>query len=273
MSAENTLPLLVEPEQLQQQMESENLLIVDLSKADIHAQLHIPGAVHLDYGQIVAAKPPVGGLLPDDAHLSRVLSAIGLTPEKHVIAYDDEGGGKACRLLWTLDCLGHKHYSLLNGGLHAWANEGFPHTPTGTQAKPSHYKAAIQADAPARADTTYILEHLNDPRVSLLDARSMAEFTGAQKFAARAGHIPGAANIEWTAFMDTSRNLRLRSDAQLRRLLEEAEITPTNTVVAYCQTHHRSAHTWFVLKYLGIDAKGYEGSWSAWGNRMDTPIA
>jgi thiosulfate/3-mercaptopyruvate sulfurtransferase len=43
-------------------------------------------------------------------------------------------------------------------------------------------------------------------------------------------------------------------------------------VVAYCQTHHRSAHTWFMLKWLGYAARGYEGSWSDWGNREDTPV-
>jgi thiosulfate/3-mercaptopyruvate sulfurtransferase len=79
-------------------------------------------------------------------------------------------------------------------------------------------------------------------------------------------------NIEWTAFMDQGRNLRLKPEAELRRMLEDKGFTTDKTVVAYCQTHHRSAHTWFVLNYMGYRARGYEGSWSDWGNREDTPI-
>jgi thiosulfate/3-mercaptopyruvate sulfurtransferase len=43
-------------------------------------------------------------------------------------------------------------------------------------------------------------------------------------------------------------------------------------VITYCQTHHRSSLTWFVLHLLGYErCKGYPGSWSDWGNRHDTP--
>ena len=108
--------------------------------------------------------------------------------------------------------------------------------------------------------------------IRITDARSPAEYNGEKLYAARGGHIPGAVNIEWTDFMDPGHNLRLRTIAELRSLLEEKGFGTDKTVVAYCHTHHRSAHTWFVLKYLGYHARGYEGSWSDWGNREDTPI-
>ena len=119
-------PLLIEPETLEKSLGSDNLLIVDLSKADTYRKLHVPGAVHLEYPQIIAARKPVMGLVPDDASLAAVFSAIGIGDETHVVAYDDEGGGRAARLLWTLEVAGHTRFSLLNGGLHAWANEGHP---------------------------------------------------------------------------------------------------------------------------------------------------
>ena len=55
----NTLPLLIEPEALEESLGSDNLLVVDLSKADTYRQLHVPGAVFLDYGRIVAMNRPV----------------------------------------------------------------------------------------------------------------------------------------------------------------------------------------------------------------------
>jgi thiosulfate/3-mercaptopyruvate sulfurtransferase len=269
---ESLMPLLVEADVLQEHLDTPKLLVVDLTTSETYAKGHIPGAVFLDYPRIVRMVKPVGGLLPDEEQLSFVLADIGLTPDTHVVTYDDEGGGKAARLLWTLEATGHKHYSLLNGGLHAWANEGHPLTQEAVPPEPSDYRAELQPHCKAVVGRQFITEHLNDEKVALLDVRSPAEYSGEKCFAARGGHIPGAVNIEWTDFMDQSHNLRLKSIATLRNMLEEKGFTPDKTVIAYCHTHHRSAHTWLVLKYLGYQVRGYEGSWSDWGNQPDTPI-
>ncbi|HKJ77341.1 MAG TPA: sulfurtransferase [Gammaproteobacteria bacterium] len=271
--ADVDLPLIVEPEQLQPLLGTEGLLVVDLCKASVYEQIHIPGAVFLEYTQILAMKRPVGGLLPDDEQLSRVLSGIGLTPETHVVAYDDEGGGKAARLLWTLDMLGHARYSLLNGGLHAWYKEGFPTTAEPTEARPSDYRAEIQPESPACADREFIESRLGEPNFALLDARTPEEYSGEKRFSQRGGHIPGAANLDWMQAMDQGRNLRLKPTDELMAMLEERGITPDKTVVTYCQTHHRSAHSYIMLKALGFpEVRGYPGSWSEWGNLPDTPV-
>lgn len=265
------LPLLIEAEQLQPYLESDGVLIVDLCKHDVYATAHIPGAVHLEYAQIVVAKPPVMGLLPDAETLSRLFSNIGLTPEKHVVAYDDEGGGRAARFIWTLDAVGHTHASLLNGGLHAWLKEDHPTVSTETRHPSSEYPVTF--DNTPLADRNYILTQLEQDNVVLLDSRSAEEYRGEKKFAARAGHIPGAVNMDWFLVMDKDRNMRLKPEAALRELLTERGISEDKTVITYCQTHHRSALTYFVLKLLGYkQIKGYPGSWSDWGNVEDTPI-
>jgi thiosulfate/3-mercaptopyruvate sulfurtransferase len=266
------LPLLLEADVLQAHLGEKALLIVDLCKSELYVKGHIPGAVSLDYNRIVHSEKPLGGLLPDEAQLSEVFTALGLGPHTHVVAYDDEGGGKAARLLWTLEALGHVHYSLLNGGLHAWANEGHPMSQEPANPTPRHYQAKLRNECEAVTDRQFILSHLQDSNVALLDVRSPAEYTGEKRYAARGGHIPGAVNIDWTEMMEQSHNLRLKAIPELRNMLEGQGITPDKTVVVYCQTHHRSAHTWFVLKYLGYRVRGYEGSWSDWGNQADTPV-
>ena len=269
---DSRLPRLLKPEALEKQFNSEGLVIIDLSRDKTHAQGHIAGARHLDYGKIVRAEKPVMGLLPTAEQFSEALSSVGVTADDHIVAYDDEGGGKAARLLWTLECFGHTRYALLNGGLHAWANEGHALTTEASSFAPSDYQLPPVAGCEATVRGDFILEHLNDENVALLDARSPQEFTGEKRYAERGGRIPGAVNIEWTTLMDQGRNLRLKPEDELRALLGEKGFTSDKTIIVYCQTHHRSAHTWFVLNYLGYTARGYEGSWSDWGNQADTPI-
>jgi len=92
-------PLLLEPEQLEKHLDDAGLLIVDVRNGDSYARGHIRGAINLAYADLIRATPPAMGLLPDIAQLSKVMAAIGLTPDRHVVAYDDEGNGRASRLL------------------------------------------------------------------------------------------------------------------------------------------------------------------------------
>lgn len=265
------LPLLVEPDELEHQLGLESMLLVDLCKPETYTQSHIPGAVHLDYAQIVAMNKPAMGLLPSESQLNEVFSSIGLTPEHHVVAYDDEGGGRAARLLWTLEAMGHTRYSLLNGGLHAWSLEQRP-LKSGTETR-AHSHSRGQRNEATIADKAYILKHLGDTAVVLLDARSVDEYRGGKRFAERGGHIPGAVNLDWMQTMDRNRGLRFKPAEELRTMLTSLGVTPDKEVVCYCQSHHRSAHSCMMLKNLGYPrVRGYPGSWSEWGNSPDTPI-
>lgn len=265
------LPLILAPDALAARLDDEGIVVVDLSKAEHHAQGHIPGAVHLDYARLNTDSPPVGGLLPDDATLSDVLSELGVSNDRHVIAYDDTGGGQAARLLWTLDVLGHPGFSYLDGGREAWIASGLP-TETGpVSPTPSAYRA--RAGEAGRANQSYILSRLGAPDFALVDCRSPAEFSGDDRRAERGGHIPGAVNFNWTNAVDDEHQNRLRPAKVLLEEFESLGVTPDKEVVVYCQTHRRSSHTYVVLKSLGFErVRGYPGSWSEWGNDPDAPI-
>ncbi len=267
------LPLVVEPAALEAVLGTDGLLVVDVNDPQRYAQGHVPGAVNFTYAALIGAQPPVMGLIAPEEQLGAALSAIGLTPDLHVAAYDGEGNGRASRLLWTLDALGHTRLSLLDGGSGAWTEEGHPvETDPPPPPTPSKYRAHLSNPA-VIASKGYILEHLDDPDVIVLDVRSAAEYAGEDVRAARGGHIPGAVNMDWTLAMDRGRNLRFLPPAELAALLAERGVTRDKEVIAHCQTHHRSAHTCWVLKSLGFPrVRGYDGSWSDWGNDPDTPI-
>ncbi len=268
---QRTVPLIIEPEALEKRLGEKNLLVVDMSSKANYLQHHIPGAVWLECSSILAHRRPVMGLLPSNLQLGEVLSDIGMTEESWVVACDDEGGGKASRLLWTLDVLGHERFSLLDGGMRAWLAEGRPVSDERVTPVPGDYTAR-RREGPI-IDKAALLDSLGDPDVVLVDARSPAEFRGDDVRAARGGHIPGAVNLEWTRLMDPERNMRLKPEPELRAMFESLGVTPDKKVIVYCQTHHRSSLTYLVLKALGYSSvKGYAGAWSEWGNDPDTPV-
>lgn len=270
---DDALPLVIQPIDLMDAMEErDDLLIVDLSSPDLYADGHLPGAVHLEYGHLIRQAPPAMGLLADTEKLSAALSAIGLSDDKHVVAYDAEGNGRASRLIWTLDVLGHDRKSLLNGGLAAWVAEDGDISREPATAPSSQYTAEIRRPE-ALADKDYILANLDNPKLRVLDARTVGEFHGTDLRAARGGHIPGAKNLDWKQTMDPDHEYRFKPASALKAMLAERDIAPEHEVIVHCQTHHRSAHTYVMLKQLGYEnVRGYDGSWSEWGNLADTPV-
>lgn len=262
------LPILLEPEDLPEQLDSDDFRLVDLSKSEQYMAGHIPGAVHLPPGSIVAPAP-TPGFMPEQESLRELFGSLGHHPALHYIVYDDEGGGWAGRFIWILDSIGHKHYSYLNGGLKAWNAAGLPVEQEPSTAEPTQPSLTINDDFTITREA--LQEDLGNPERIIWDARSPEEHRGEKVLAAKGGHIPGAVNFEWTAGMDKERGLRIRADMVER--LQQLGITPEKEVVTHCQTHHRSGFTYLVARVLGYpNVKAYAGSWSEWGNHPDTPV-
>ena len=248
------------------------LLIVDLTTPHIYAQGHISGAVFLDYHrQLEVTHPPLSGRFPSVNGFSRLLSELGVTSETHIVAYDEEGGDKAGRLCWALDSMGHHRWSLLDGGRIAWLKELYPLDHVPVKRIPSNYWASFQPQFMVTQE--YILSRLGADDMVLLDARTPGEFSGEDFITVKAGHIPGAVNLDWMLTLDTARGWRIRSRNYLKKLFENAGVTPTKEIITYCHGHQRAAHTYVVLKLLGYpNIKGYVGAWNEWGNLADTPV-
>lgn len=269
----NGFSLLVNAEQLAAQLpHGHKLRVVDITKPGIYAQVHVPGAVHLDYRRLQSGDVTRPGLLPDALALQALFEALGIAPDTHVVAYDDEGGTRAARLLWLLYMAGHTQLSLLNGGIHAWLAAELPVETEPVTVAPASYPLAA-ASLRAAIDITQLLARPQNPEWQIWDARSPEEYRGERVSAKHAGHIPGAINYEWRRALQGDDNYCLRPLEDIRRELAELGISGNKPIITHCQTHHRSSFTWLLGQLLGFDIQGYPGSWSEWGNRDDTPIA
>jgi len=269
MSAFSTLPLVIEPADLASRLSAPELILVDLTSAARYAEGHIPGARFVDPKRTQLGQPPIPGLLPAQAQLEALFGELGHRPEATYVVYDDEGGGWAGRFIWLLDVLGHGRYHYLNGGLHAWLAESRELS----RAVPGPVGGPLPLTLHGEPSATreYLQSRLGAADLAVWDARSPAEYRGERVLAAKAGHVPGAINFEWTAGMDPARALRIRED--LPQLLASLGITPDKEVITHCQTHHRSGFTYLAAKALGYPrVKGYAGSWAEWGNHPDTPV-
>lgn len=269
------IPLIADPQLIAELIKNpleQNIAIIDVGKEGIYTQAHLPNAVHINYLRLQQGTLPAPGLPPSDEQLEQLFSELGLTPNTLVVAYDDEGGTRAARLLWLLELAGHQYYCYLNGGIHAWLACDLPYSTESHYRTGTHFRIQ-KRNQHAIISMQEVLERLTTPNTVVWDARSREEYDGIRISSARAGHIPGAVNYEWSRAIDLSNNNLLRSENDIRNELHALGITPEKNVIVHCQTHHRSSFAWLLARHLGYnDVRGYAGSWAEWGNHPDTPI-
>jgi len=258
----------LEPDAVADLPETDTLLVQVTSSA-LFEQAHIPGAVLIEPGELVCGIPPASGKLPSAAQISATLSRIGYQPQQRIIAFDDEGGGWAGRLCWTLDVIGHYDWAYLDGGLHAWHAAGLPLAQGSNTPAPAE-PCEITIDTDPIAEIADVMAAIDDADSVIWDVRSAEEYAGLRSGSARRGHIPGAVNLDWELLKDANRQLRLIDN--LEEVAESLGLFRAEQVITHCQTHHRSGLSYLVGRLLGLNIKAFHGSWAEWGNDPSTPI-
>jgi thiosulfate/3-mercaptopyruvate sulfurtransferase len=275
------MSLLVSTAQLAQHVSDPNWIIIDCrhNLADIEAgrrayqTAHIPGAFffHLD-DDLAAKKTGSNGRhpLPEVETFAAKLSNIGVDQTKTVVAYDDAGGMFAVRLWWMLRSLGHSHVVLLDGGITQWLAEGRPvdaNVPISTVTTYTPSKSWQVVDA------GYVLQHLHQPEMCLIDARAPDRFAGQNEtLDPVAGHIPGALNRFFKNNLDAEG--RFKSAEVLRKEFDTLlKNNPAENVLHQCGSGVTACHNLFAMELAGLSgSKLYAGSWSEWCADITRPV-
>ena len=266
--------LLVEAEELAPNIDHPLLRIVDLTRGSVYEQLHLPHAIHVQPKLLVQQQEQATGVLPDLTGLEQLIAHLNISPEHHVVVYDDEGGAWAGRLIWNLHCLGFHQVSWLNGGIHAWLGAGLATTSDVDPVIQIENLVQINLEKVSdfRIEYDDLLQKVESHNVQIWDCRTEEEYTGQRLAARRGGHIPHALHFEWSTALNRQNHLKLHPLERTQQRLEQLGFQFDQPVIVYCQSHHRSGLAYILGRLLNWKIQAYDGAWSEWGNRLDSPI-
>jgi len=266
--------LLVSTAWLAQHLADPDLVILHVGDQGRYSEGHIPGARFLDYMDTHCMKSPSGltmELLPM-TELAKNFEKLGVSNGSHVVLYWDavEVASHATRVFWTLDAMGlGSRTSLLDGGLPVWRSEGRKLISEAPQVAPGKLTLCPQDDV--LTDAAFVRANLNRAGVRIVDARTPAYFSGAQHGNGKSdGHIPGAANITFNTLLGDDG--KFKSPGVLASMFRDAGVKSGDRVVSYCHIGQQATVVYFVARYLGYDARLYDGSWEDWGSHSENPV-
>lgn len=264
--------VLVDTEWVQENLDAENVVFVHLAgNVDDYLLGHLPGARFVTLGQLNNPEDEVSGQIGTAEQVAETLGVLGIEADDTVVLYDANRNLSAARAFWVLKYYQHEDVRIYNGGLTLWQLEQLEVDTTEPEFEATTYEIG-EPDPEIRTTGEYVLEHLDDENVQLCDTRGAEEYIGTDVRSDQGGHIPGAINLEWVSTVGEDGTFLPYAD--LDRLFTLSGFDREKSIITYCQTGVRGAHTWFVLReLLGYpDVRNYDGSWEEWGNNPEFPV-
>jgi thiosulfate/3-mercaptopyruvate sulfurtransferase len=211
-------------------------------------------------------------MLPSPEAFAERMASLGLNDADDLVVYDGSGVNlSAPRVWWTFRALGHPRVAVLDGGMAKWRRERRP-IESGAAVLPRGSFTARLSRGMVRG-LEAVRANLRTHGEQLVDVRPAGRFTGTEpepRPGIRGGHIPGSRNLPFTLLVAPDGTMLPRSE--LGRRIAAAGIDLTRPVVATCGSGTSACALVLALHLLGHEAAVYDGAWTEWAGRPDTPV-
>ena len=266
---------LIEANQLKVIAQQPNIKIIDFRKKEIYENEHIVGALNIWRTDIEDISYPYSGIMASKTQIESLFGQLGITTDDTIIVYDDNGLCEASRLWWILQNYDFKNIKLLHGGISEWKSNNGQVTTQIPKVNTAVFKLTKHPKMLYYVSKEQVSDALNS-NVVILDTRTSDEFSGKRqkKGATKAGRIPNSIHVDWAETINYNGNKYLKSLKELETIYSKLNIKKNDSIIVYCHSGVRSAHTAFVLtQLLGYKhVKNYDGSWTEWSYFNDLPI-